>query len=253
VSSTPAALDDVTSRISSAPGSDLNQATGEESRDELVRLAAWWQRVGGSQEPSIARLTRETITEGGSADSTGVCGGIAAADRAIDGGANLVTLADTDSSDLPARAVMAILCHRDAATVTFQTDGVTDREWSERCGRVRDDIAQWLSLRGEPWMLADASGDESLAWMAGVLLAAAARRTPVIVDGVRALTAAVIADRAAPAASTWWRAATTSSDPTYEIARDRIALARGLPLNIADTHDRAIDATVALLAVARQR
>jgi nicotinate-nucleotide--dimethylbenzimidazole phosphoribosyltransferase len=88
--------------------------------------------------------------------------------------------------------------------------------------------------------------------MAGVLLAAAARRTPVIVDGVRVLAAAVVADRAASAASSWWRAASTSPDPVYELVRDRIEMARGLPLNVDRADGSAVDSTVALLAVARE-
>ena len=113
-------------------------------------------------------------------------------------------------------------------------------------------MARWLPLRGEPWQLAEATGDDGISWMAGVLLAAAARRTPVIVDGVRVLAAAVVADRAASAASSWWRAASTSPDPVYELVRDRIEMERGLPLNIDRADGSAVDATVALLAVARE-
>jgi nicotinate-nucleotide--dimethylbenzimidazole phosphoribosyltransferase len=83
--------------------------------------------------------------------------------------------------------------------------------------------------------------------MVGCLLAAAARRTPVILDGIRALAAAVVADRLAPQASSWWRAASTSLDLAHTIASERIDLERGLPLNISTSDARASRAILALL------
>lgn len=232
-------VDELISRIAPSPTAPASPSPS----DELERLAEWWQRVGSTPEPNLAWLSP---TEADLAD------GVIQADRAIDAGANLLALSHSDRDDVPARAVIAILCHRDAATVTFQANGMSDRQWAERCSRVRDDMARWLSLRGEPWQLAEATGDEGISWMAGVLLAAAARRTPVIVNGVRVLAAAVVADRAASAASSWWRAASTSPDPVYELVRDRIEMARGLPLSIDRADESAVDATVALLAVARE-
>ena len=247
VTSTPAILDDVIGRIAPAPGSDVNQASGDESRDELARLASWWKRLAGGNDPVLASLSCDAA-----GDAPSFSDGINAANRAIDAGANLLALSQSGHDDVPARAVIAILCHRDAATVTFQANGMSDSHWADRCSRVRDDMARWLPLRGEPWQLAEATGDDGISWMAGVLLAAAARRTPVIVDGVRVLAAAVVADRAASAASSWWRAASTSPDPVYELVRDRIEMARGLPLNVDRADGSAVDSTVALLAVARE-
>ena len=228
------AVADICSRISAAPSAPASFA----APDELQRLAAWWQRVGSTPEPVAAWLSTPGID---------LSDGIAVADRAIDAGANLLIAHLPDDDPAIARALIGVLCHRDAAAVSYQPDGMTDAEWAVQCGTTRDHIAAWLSMRGEPIDLLTAAGDVGVAAMVGSLLAASARCTPVILDGTRAMAAAVVADRVAPQASTWWRAASTSPDPAHNVAGERMDLERGLPLNVNASDASASRANLALL------
>ena len=79
---------------------------------------------------------------------------------------------------------------------------------------------------------------------AGVLLAAAARRTPVVLDGPATAAAALVAARLSFRAPDWWLAGTLSPDPAHQIALTRLSLEPVLDLGL-----RGEDGTGALLAV----
>jgi len=226
-------FDELVSRIGPSPA-----PVSPDSFDEWQRLAEWWQRMGSSPAPAAAWLT---------SPGDDAADGVAVAERAIDAGANLLIAHLPDDESTRARALIGVLCHRDAAAVTYQSQGMTDSQWALQCGNSRDHICAWVAMRGEPMALLQIAGDVGVTTMVGCLLAAAARRTPVILDGIRVLAAAVVADRLAPQASSWWRAASTSPDPAHTIASERIDLERGLPLNIGTSDARASRATLALL------
>ncbi len=226
-------VDELVSRIGPSPA-----PASPASSDEWQRLAEWWQRMGSSQDVVDAWLPPQSdVLEDG----------VVAAERAIDAGSNLLIAHLPDDESTRARALIGVLCHRDAAAVTYQSYGMTDAQWALQCAHTRDHICAWVAMRGEPMALLQIAGDDGVTTMVGCLLAAAARRTPVILDGIRALAAAVVADRLAPQASTWWRAASTSPDPAHTIARERIDLERGLPLNISTSDAHGSRAILALL------
>jgi len=226
-------FDELVSRIGPSPA-----PVSPASSDEWQRLAEWWQRMGSSQDVVDAWLSPQ---------GDDLADGVVAAERVIDAGSNLLIAHLPDDESTRARALIGVLCHRDAAAVTYQSHGMTDAQWALQCGNTRDHISAWLAMRGEPMALLQVAGDVGVTAMVGCLLAAAARRTPVILDGIRVLAAAVVADRLAPQASSWWRAASTSPDPAHTIASERIDLERGLPLNISTSDARASRATLALL------
>ena len=116
------------------------------------------------------------------------------------------------------------------------------------CADVRDRAAAVVDLRGEPMALLAALPAPGIAYTTGVLLGAAARRTPCLVDGTDELAAALVADRLCHRARGWWRAASDSPDPGRAAAIDRVDLAAGLPLALTDDAGRGAQATLALLA-----
>jgi nicotinate-nucleotide--dimethylbenzimidazole phosphoribosyltransferase len=77
-----------------------------------------------------------------------------------------------------------------------------------------------------------------------VLLRAAARRTPVILDGAGALAAALLGYELQPRALRWWLPADTGSDPASALAVGRLAQPAVLSLG-SDLGD----ATAGLLTV----
>ena len=60
--------------------------------------------------------------------------------------------------------------------------------------------------------------------MAGFVAQAAARRTPVILDGVVVTAAALVADQLAPGASEWWVAGHRSAEPAHTLALTKLGL-----------------------------
>jgi nicotinate-nucleotide--dimethylbenzimidazole phosphoribosyltransferase len=80
--------------------------------------------------------------------------------------------------------------------------------------------------------------------MVGFLARAAARRTPVVLDGIVSAAAALVADRLLPGAAEWWIAGHRSTEPAQAAALD--ALDRS---PILDLGMRLGEGTGALLAV----
>jgi nicotinate-nucleotide--dimethylbenzimidazole phosphoribosyltransferase len=83
-----------------------------------------------------------------------------------------------------------------------------------------------------------------VAAMTGFIFQAAIRRTPVLLDGVVAAAAAMVAAAAQPRVTRWCRAAQLTPEPAHEIALARVGLTALLDLGIT-----AGDGTGGLLAV----
>ncbi len=245
----PSAAADAISRIttpSDEPGATPNGLTGA-----LAALNSWWTRLVGDAPVVVAWVT----TGADEADCTSaLVAGLAAAERAVDSGATL--LIPRIPADYPdhtvARAIIGLLTKRDASSVLGQSVGTPDGEWMAECARIRDTMAEHQALLGEHLALLDALDARAVSSAAGVLIGAAARRTPCIVDGTDEWAAALVADRLAHRARHWWRAASTSSDPARIAARDRTDVPAGLPLDLADDEGWGARVTVEVLTMIRE-
>ena len=207
---------------------------------ELARLLQWWHAVGSTAAPVVSRPVPTQ-------DSTSLTDGIAAADRAIDAGASLLVAPPSTPDDVAARALIALLTRREPQSVVHQPPGTSDADWMALVSRVRDTSAARADLRGDPLELARSLDDGVIVWTTGMLLAAAARRTPCLVDGTSAWAAALVADRLSHRAHGWWRPGSTSPDPARGAAMDRIGLHDALPLGLSDDSGRGSSATIELL------
>ena len=173
--------------------------------------------------------------------------GGAAADRACDEGATLIVPRARERQAVAALAVIGALTRTEASAITFQTAGMTDREWIDRCAAVRDACVDVADVRAAPVDMLRILDAPHIAFVVGALLASAARRTASLVEGTDELAAALIADRLSFRAKEWWRAGSTSPDPARRSAVDRLAVNTGLPLALIDDDGRGADATVSLL------
>jgi hypothetical protein len=63
-----------------------------------------------------------------------------------------------------------------------------------------------------------------LAAMAGFCAQSAVRRTPLLLDGLVVTAAALVADRLAPGARSWWRAGHRSPEPAHTLALAELGL-----------------------------
>ena len=237
----PSALADAVARITSPEPTEA--AVPPDLTGSLAELAQWWRTVSGGSS-----LTPVTITCGIEGDATtALSAGLADAERAIDGGATLLVPRAGHPDRAAACTLIAVLTRRDPSAVLDQPDGMSDRDWMVMCTTVRDRAARMGDQRGDPMALL-ARSSPGIAYVCGALLAAAARRTPSLVDGTDELAAALVADRIAYRAKQWWRTGSDSPDPGRQAAVDRIDLPAGLPLGLTDDAGRGAQATVALLA-----
>lgn len=166
------------------------------------------------------------------------------AERAVDAGIALVEEARRDGLDLIGTGEMGIGNTTSASAITAAITGIAAREVTGRGTGVDD--AAWerkthaveraLALhRPDPHdgldVLAKVGGFE-IAGLAGVILAGAAHRIPVILDGFIAGAAALAAVRIAPAASHSLIAAHRSAEPGHRYVLETLGLAPYLELDM---------------------
>lgn len=206
--------------------------------DDLAALADWWR----ARQPDTPVRSAWLDLPAGGFDS-----GVSAARAALAQGATI--LVPRCPGDHAARAVIALLTRREASAVVHQPAGMTDREWVAACVAVRDAAVPLADVRADPLGMVDRLGADGLAAAAGALLAAAAARTPCLLDGTGTLAAALVADRLSFRARGWWLPASDSPDPARSAAVERLGLTPALRLRTQDEDGRAARACLALLAI----
>ena len=147
--------------------------------------------------------------------------GVDTAERLVDQGCRLLVTGDLGlANTTPSAAIVAALTGRDAADVTGRGAGADDAMLQHKQQVVRSAVAR---LSGQPQerngleVLAEVGGFEHAA-LAGFVLAAAARRIPVVLDGVIAASAALAAVRIAPAARAYLVPGHRSTEPGAAVA-----------------------------------
>jgi nicotinate-nucleotide--dimethylbenzimidazole phosphoribosyltransferase len=173
------------------------------------------------------------------------------AETGADEGTQLLLVAAIGrAATTPAVAVAGALLGGDAASLVGHRGGVDDRTWMRKCEAVRDALRRARRVAEDPLGLLAAAGGPDLALITGLLLQAAARRTPVVLDGLVPATAAVVAHRIAPAAADWWLAAERYSEPAYGMALDVLAMEPLLSLGLARGDGLAAALTVPMIRAA---
>ncbi len=211
---------------------------GDASLGELAELAAWtvgvrppgssFERVravvvGGTPQPLILDTAAAAGVEVRDLPAEGdVAAGAAVADDEIDRGTDLIVLA-VPGAAADAAIVVSILTNTEPVKVLARGAAATDPEaWMSLATDVRDRRRACLKDRNHPDRLIAEIGSPRLALAAGLALQAAARRTPVLLDGPVALAAALLAYEAQPRAVRWWSVADLSSDPMQDLALARL-------------------------------
>jgi nicotinate-nucleotide--dimethylbenzimidazole phosphoribosyltransferase len=184
------------------------------------------------------------LTGGGTVEDA-ISWGVTQADRAADGGTDLVVLALNDAE--PWRALAADLLAVDAVQAAgWPTDrGMTDERWMDEVVALRDQLSALRGIHSRPTALLGALSSPAVAAGAALLVAATARRTPVLLDGPGAAAQAALGLRTSHAASRWWQAAHHGDDPLHARILDSLGLQPLVRLGI-----RAADGTAGLAALA---
>ena len=171
--------------------------------------------------------------------------GVAIADTEIDAGADLLIAGDMGiGNTTSASAIVGLLAPAEVTSVVGRGTGIDDHTWMRKTGAVRDAMRRGKAHKAAPLDLIATIGGPDIAAMLGYLLEAAARRTPVILDGTVPTAAALIAHRAAYKSRDWLLAGHRSTEPAHSAALGRLDLEPLLDLRM-----RLGEGTGALLAV----
>ncbi len=149
--------------------------------------------------------------------------GIEVADRLIADGARVLLTGDMGiANTTPSAALIAAFTGAGADAVTGRGTGVDDETLARKVLVVRSAVDR-LTADDPIGVLAAVGGLEHAA-IAGYILAAAARRVPVILDGVIAVSAALVAAALAPDAVIAMIAGHRSAEPGATVALDHLGL-----------------------------
>jgi nicotinate-nucleotide--dimethylbenzimidazole phosphoribosyltransferase len=167
------------------------------------------------------------------------------ADEEIDAGADLLVPGEMGiGNTTPAATIVALLCDREPVEVVGRGTGIDDERWMVKTAAIRDAMRRGRPFADNAASVLRVVGGADLLALTGLLVQAAARRTPVVLDGVIVCAAALAAERIAPDARAWWVAGTRSPEPAQAIALAALGLT---PL--LDAGLRLGEGTGALLAV----
>jgi nicotinate-nucleotide--dimethylbenzimidazole phosphoribosyltransferase len=154
----------------------------------------------------------------GSSTADALAAGVACADDEVDAGTDLLIVIDADSS-LAAAVLVALLTGAEPVALLPRGAAAVDTSaWIERAERLRDARRRVAELRNRPDDLLGALDHPPLAATLGLVLRAAARRTPIVLDGAGAVAAALLGHDVQGRAGRWWRIADTTSDPVQSRA-----------------------------------
>ncbi|MGV9766997.1 nicotinate-nucleotide--dimethylbenzimidazole phosphoribosyltransferase [Micromonospora tulbaghiae] len=221
---------------------DVGVATpipGAESADPAgPRLVAANVRPGTRDMTVTAALTRDEAR-------TAVETGIRVAGELIDAGAGILLTGDMGiGNTTPSATLIAAFSGVDAEAATGRGTGVDDETYARKVAVVRAALARHEPDPADPLgVLATVGGLEHAA-LTGLILGAAARRVPVLLDGVIAVSAALAAAAFAPDAVCAMVAGHRSAEPGATAALRHLGLEPLIDLGL-----RLGEGTGALLAL----
>ncbi len=151
--------------------------------------------------------------------------GVAIADEEVDRGADLLIVGDMGiGNTTPAAVLVAALTGAEPVAVVGRGSGIDDAGWMRKTAAIRDALRRARPAVGDPVALLRTAGGADIAAMAAFLAQAAARHTPVILDGVVVGAAAMLAEELAPGARQWWVAGHRSVEPAHTLALEQLEL-----------------------------
>ena len=177
--------------------------------------------------------------------------GAALADAEVDSGADLLLPATVGvGSSTPASVIVAAMIDTEPVAVVGRGSGIDDRTWMRKAAVVRDALRRSRTAQQHPLALLRIVGGADLAAATGFLAQAAVRRTPVLLDGLTSVAAALLAERLATGARAWWLAPHSSPEPAHSLALRELELTPLLDLGITLQQGAAASTALPLLHMA---
>ncbi|WP_435207260.1 nicotinate-nucleotide--dimethylbenzimidazole phosphoribosyltransferase [Micromonospora sp. bgisy143] len=199
-------------------GSEPTEPAGSASDLAAPRLIDASVRRGTRDLSVTAALTRDEAL-------AAVLTGVRVADELIDAGAGILLTGDMGiGNTTPAAALIAAFTGADPLDATGRGTGVDDETYAHKVAVVRAALARHTPDPSDPLGVLAAVGGLEHAALAGLILGAAARRTPVLLDGVIAVSAALAAAAFAPDAVAAMVAGHRSAEPGATVALRHLGL-----------------------------
>jgi nicotinate-nucleotide--dimethylbenzimidazole phosphoribosyltransferase len=159
--------------------------------------------------------------------------GIDVVSAQIDAGADLIATGDMGiGNTTPSSAIVAAITGRPVAQVTGRGTGVDDAGLARKVAVIEQALALHRPNPRDGWDVLAKVGGLEIAGLAGVIIGAAARHVPVVIDGFISGAAALIASAIAPAAQPYLIAAHCSVEIGHRVMLDRLELEPLLDFNL---------------------
>jgi nicotinate-nucleotide--dimethylbenzimidazole phosphoribosyltransferase len=170
--------------------------------------------------------------------------GVSVADSLIDQGHDVLLTGDMGiANTTPSAALVAAFSGLPAEDVTGRGTGTDDAGWARKVGVVRRALTE-RPVSDDPVATLASVGGLEHAGIAGLVLGAARRRVPVVLDGMIAGAAALVVQALAPAAVGYCFAGHRSVEPGHAVALAQLGLRPLVDLDL-----RLGEGTGALLAL----
>ncbi len=179
----------------------------------------WVRKVRpGTADLSIGpAMTREQALEG-------IAVGIRVAEDLVAQGYDALATGDMGiGNTTPSACLIAALTGRSAAAITGRGTGIDDAMLAHKTDLVAAAVARLATNPDPVDVLAEVGGLEH-AGLVGLILGAALARVPVVLDGVIAGSAALVAQRLAPEAISYCFAGHRSVEPGHAAALEQLGL-----------------------------
>ncbi|MFZ4851061.1 MAG: nicotinate-nucleotide--dimethylbenzimidazole phosphoribosyltransferase [Caldilinea sp.] len=159
--------------------------------------------------------------------------GIQVARAAVEQGTCLLVTGEMGIGNTTASAaIAAVLTGRAPAAVTGRGTGIDEVRWQHKVAVIEEALARHRPERNDPIDVLSKIGGLEIGAIAGVVLAAAAARVPVLVDGLISTAGAALAFGLCPAAQPFAIAGHESQEPGHRALLDCTGLSPLLNLSM---------------------
>lgn len=129
-------------------------------------------------------------------------------------------------------ALISVLLNQPVEQVVGLGTGINSEQFEQKASIIREAIAVNHPLRDDVWDVLAKLGGFEIAALAGLMVAAAANRVPVVLDGVITGAAALCADRMKEGVREYLIASHRSPEPAHRLVLDDLGLRPLLDLNL---------------------
>ncbi|MBI2942525.1 MAG: nicotinate-nucleotide--dimethylbenzimidazole phosphoribosyltransferase [Chloroflexi bacterium] len=162
-----------------------------------------------------------------------IAAGVEIVEAEIERGLDLVATGDMGiGNTTPSSAIVATITGRPVADVTGRGTGVDDAGWRRKVAAIERALEVNRPDPADPMDVLTKVGGFEIAGLVGDILAAAAHRRPVVIDGFISGAAALVASELCPVARSYVIAAHNSVEVGHRIMLERMELVPLLNLNL---------------------